>query len=302
MQGALRFPEIPDDVGSHCHRRDRKLATPRLAVLEHSPGGRAAPPPEPIPEPERFVTLGFVRRGLVSLDFETFSVPVDVNQVVVIPPGLPYLPRHVICGGKDCAITIHMSRGEYRRFFAGPIPERPRLLPRPPRFNLELASLMARKSDPNDGSDQDEPPFDDFLGAFGERCQELGADLPEEAPWPSPPVQRTIEVLARDKTEPIQLDSLARAVNCSKFHLCRLFKRETGSTLTQYLHRLRINEAMEFLADGEEDLSRLAFDLGFSSHSHFTSVFRRELGVPPSEARALCQGPTEVPEADRARS
>lgn len=40
--------------------------------------------------------------------------------------------------------------------------------------------------------------------------------------------------------------------------------------------------ALERLAEGADSLSRLALDLGFSSHSHFTTLFHRVFGVPPS--------------------
>ena len=40
-------------------------------------------------------------------------------------------------------------------------------------------------------------------------------------------------------------------------------------------------------SSGERDLSRLALDLGYSSHSHFTAAFRRSFDVPPSAARKL---------------
>ena len=43
--------------------------------------------------------------------------------------------------------------------------------------------------------------------------------------------------------------------------------------------------ALERLAVGADDLTTLALELGFSSHSHFTDAFRREFGRPPSAAR-----------------
>jgi AraC family transcriptional regulator len=50
---------------------------------------------------------------------------------------------------------------------------------------------------------------------------------------------------------------------------------------------VRLLLALERLEDGERDLSRLALDLGYSSHSHFTAAFRRSFGTPPSAARKL---------------
>lgn len=83
----------------------------------------------------------------------------------------------------------------------------------------------------------------------------------------------------------ITLDEVARAVHASPFHLARVFQERTGVPVHRYLTRLRLRAALQRLADGAEDLTALALDLGFSSHSHFTDAFRREFGRPPSAVR-----------------
>jgi AraC-like DNA-binding protein len=83
----------------------------------------------------------------------------------------------------------------------------------------------------------------------------------------------------------IGLDEIAREAGCSAFHLMRLFRAETGHSLRGYRARLRVASAMEHLAQGADDLTQLALDLGFSSHSHLTGTFRTLLGVTPSELR-----------------
>ena len=75
--------------------------------------------------------------------------------------------------------------------------------------------------------------------------------------------------------------------DCSVFHLCRSFRRATGLTLHDYRDEVRLRLALERLEGGERDLSRLALDLGYSSHSHFTAAFRRSFGAPPSSMRKL---------------
>ena len=92
-------------------------------------------------------------------------------------------------------------------------------------------------------------------------------------------------VLASTYRQPLQLGELARRVGVSRYHLCRVFHDQTGLTLTRWMHRLRLNEALERVATGERDLSRLALDLGYSSHSHFTQAFRQAFGTAPSTFR-----------------
>jgi AraC-like DNA-binding protein len=82
-------------------------------------------------------------------------------------------------------------------------------------------------------------------------------------------------VLVRKSCQKLSLSELARAVFSSPFHLARVFRRETGTSLHGYQTRLRLSVALERLADGASDLTTLALDLGFASHAHFTDAFRR---------------------------
>lgn len=81
------------------------------------------------------------------------------------------------------------------------------------------------------------------------------------------------------------LDEIARAANSSVFHLCRVFRRELGTTLHGYRLQLRLRRSLELAAEADSDLTAVALQLGFSSHSHFTAVFRGVYGVTPSDFR-----------------
>ena len=93
------------------------------------------------------------------------------------------------------------------------------------------------------------------------------------------------EFLARSMGSRVTLDDVARAVHTSPFHFTRIFQQRTGVPVHRYLTRLRLRAALERLEGGEADLTTLALDLGFSSHSHFTEAFRKEFGRTPSEVR-----------------
>jgi AraC-like DNA-binding protein len=90
--------------------------------------------------------------------------------------------------------------------------------------------------------------------------------------------------LANRIGENVTLDEVASAVACSPFNFARIFQQQTGLPLHRYLTRLRLRAALERLPDAP-DITSLALELGFSSHSHFTEVFRREFGKTPSEFR-----------------
>jgi AraC-like DNA-binding protein len=82
--------------------------------------------------------------------------------------------------------------------------------------------------------------------------------------------------------EKLSLAELARAAGCSAFHLCRAFRRATGQRIHAYIDALRLRRALELVPQRRGDLTALALDLGYASHSHFTFAFRRAYGAPPS--------------------
>ena len=84
----------------------------------------------------------------------------------------------------------------------------------------------------------------------------------------------------------MSLEEIAAEVNASPFNFARMFNHQTGMPLHRYLTQLRLRAALERLGEAD-DITSLALDLGFSSHSHFTDVFRREFGKTPSEFRKV---------------
>ncbi len=93
------------------------------------------------------------------------------------------------------------------------------------------------------------------------------------------------EIIARDFMQPLTVEGIAREVNCSPFHLSRLFRRATGVTLYRAVVRMRLREGLERVLDEPRNVSGIALAMGFASHSHFTDAFRAEYGCSPSEAR-----------------
>jgi AraC family transcriptional regulator len=78
------------------------------------------------------------------------------------------------------------------------------------------------------------------------------------------------------------LSEIANQVGSSVFHLCRVFRAECGMSLHAYRQRQKLGRAIKLMQSSRQDLTELALNLGFSSHSHFTRVFRRHLGEVPS--------------------
>lgn len=90
---------------------------------------------------------------------------------------------------------------------------------------------------------------------------------------------------------PPSLRSVAAAASVSPEYLTRVFRQSTGLTLSQYRNRLRVRLGLEMLANGEDDLSRIAHDLGFADHSHFSRTIMAEVGLQPRALRSLLHSP-----------
>ena len=79
----------------------------------------------------------------------------------------------------------------------------------------------------------------------------------------------------------IDLDNIAGEAWFSKFHFIRLFKSSYGKTPHQYLVRVRMNRAMEWLAAGKP-VADTCYAVGFESISSFSSLFKKYTGNSPA--------------------
>ncbi|MGK5550945.1 helix-turn-helix domain-containing protein [Actinomadura kijaniata] len=95
------------------------------------------------------------------------------------------------------------------------------------------------------------------------------------------------EALLADHPAAAGLVPLARLLGVTPSHLSRVFRRETGVTLSRYRNRLRVTRALDRLEEGADDLAALAAELGFSDQAHLTRTMRAELGRTPAVVRRL---------------
>ena len=87
--------------------------------------------------------------------------------------------------------------------------------------------------------------------------------------------------------ETVGLETVARDAGTSMYHLCRVFREQTGFTMHAYRTRQRLGHALDRLVSGSSaNLTDLALDLGFSSHSHLSRTFQKQMGVSPSAIRS----------------
>lgn len=125
-----------------------------------------------------------------------------------------------------------------------------------------------------------------LLEIFGRHLSILSNQIAVESS-PSEPVAvtRAKQFIAKNQSEPICLATVAKSVNTSTFYFCKLFKKATGLTFTDYLARVRIERAKELLSDRNKRVSEVAYAVGFQSLTHFNRSFRKVTGRSPSAYR-----------------
>lgn len=262
----------------------------------------ALPGPEGPDEPSPTHSIAFVRRGAFSRSRprERESVLADANHILFFNRGQPYRYAHPAPSGDACTILAIetslalalVSHHEPRRaecveepFRLGHAINSPRVI----GLHYELLHL-ARVGPPSPLALEEicvELAAEALRAAYreDEQRRDVGVEA-AAASRRSDLVEATKGLLLRRVESPPGLDQLARAVDCSSFHLSRTFREVTGITLRRYAKRLRACLAADRLAAGERNLTSLALDLGYADHSHFTNAFRQELGMTPSRFRS----------------
>ena len=86
-------------------------------------------------------------------------------------------------------------------------------------------------------------------------------------------------------TEKFSLEAIARELHVDKSYLLRTFKQIKGTTLLFYHNQIRCEEACKLLTRPELSISYISSAVGFISPAHFSQIFRKHIGIPPSSYR-----------------
>lgn len=94
-------------------------------------------------------------------------------------------------------------------------------------------------------------------------------------------VDKVKNLLEDNLAEPLSLEELGKKVGCSHYYLSRTFSKEVGITISQYLRQIRIEKAAELLKTGRFNVTEAALEVGYSSLSHFSHAFQKQIGCCP---------------------
>ena len=126
-----------------------------------------------------------------------------------------------------------------------------------------------------------------LLTFFAEQLSALINQIVLEQQNAEPPlVRKAREYIEQHKIEPLSLGAVAQASGASVFHFCKVFKKTTGLKFTDYVARVRLENAKTQLLNPSRRISEVAYDVGFQSLTQFNRMFKRVFGQSPTEFRA----------------
>jgi AraC-like DNA-binding protein len=231
-------------------------------------------------------------RGLFVWHVGRDEVVGDANQALFVTGGESYRMSHPVAGGYGEVIVTPAPCvvSELAHATGGSLGAHPLFRRRSRRLDPRLQSFRARfQSWANGTSMADSLAAEEVvLALLRSALDDVGASR-----RPSRSTQRLIArtkaFLEAELTRSIRLVDIGRAVGASPVYLTHVFRCSEGVPLHQYLTQLRLARALAELPY-TDDLTKLALDVGFSSHSHFSAKFRRAFGTTPSQFRLLSRG------------
>lgn len=130
-----------------------------------------------------------------------------------------------------------------------------------------------------------------LIAVFAQHLGTLSNQLiVQESAAEMPAIARARAFIAEHQSEQLSLNEVARAVNMSGFYFCKVFKRATGLTFTDYVARSRVESVKTMLLNPHMRVSEAAYAAGFQSLSQFNRVFRRVAGESPTTYRDRIHG------------
>lgn len=103
---------------------------------------------------------------------------------------------------------------------------------------------------------------------------------------PKSDVEKAKSFIANNIASPITVKEVADHVNLSAEYFTKLFKRETGQNIKEYIALSKVSAAKEMLEHSNISVGMIALELGYSYFSHFTQVFKKYENMTPSEYRS----------------
>ena len=231
--------------------------------------------------------LVFPYRGVFVRHVGDDQAVAEPNQVLFFNAGEAYRISHPVPGGDAC-LSLSISEALLRELTpagllrdGGGFVFRQQCLRIDPRAQALVALLRhSTQRSLAETLEAESLTLTLVMRALGPRT----AHTPASTPTRRRLVDRVKVLLASDLARRWTLADIAAEIGHSPVYLTQVFQQVEGLPLYRYQLRMRLARALDLLGQ-YDDLTALGLDLGFSSHSHFTSTFSQAYGRSPSEFR-----------------
>lgn len=100
-----------------------------------------------------------------------------------------------------------------------------------------------------------------------------------------PVIRRVVLTIERNLSEQVTTAELSDAVNMSRRHLERRFRKELNMGVQEFVRELRLQLARDLIVNTTQAITDIAYECGFRHHTHFSALFRKKYGVSPKRLR-----------------
>jgi AraC-like DNA-binding protein len=227
-------------------------------------------------------------RGMFVWHVGDNEVVGDANQVLFVSGGESFFLSQPASDYAELIITPDVELLDDLAHAGGALTRHPLFRRRSRRLDLRLQYLRARFLHHATSGEWNGLAAEEWVIALLRSALTADAVSCEPSRRTRRLIGRTKQFLEAHLAGHLRLIDVARAVGASPAYLTDVFRRVEGVPLHGYLTQLRLARALVELPHAS-DLTTLALDLGFSSHSHFTAVFRAAFGCTPSQFRGATQ-------------
>lgn len=98
-------------------------------------------------------------------------------------------------------------------------------------------------------------------------------------------VEKIVKFIEKNYRTKISITAISKEVGLCKTEICRLFKKETGKTIVDFINEIRIEKSLLLLTEWEMNVTEIGQSVGFNSSSYYTEVFKNIMGTSPKEYR-----------------
>ena len=139
------------------------------------------------------------------------------------------------------------------------------------------------------------PQASDYSRILGREIENMTEQLNQlsDKEQSAPAIRIVKRYIRENYKDDISLSSAANKANISSVYLSRLFKKEEGINFLDYLNQYRIEEAKKLLKDVQYNILDVADETGFKNTRYFSKIFKKNVGITPSEYRKRHLGKDE---------